>query len=423
MATSQLYNIMTPNFSSEFKCVGAECTDTCCRSWEINVDKKAFKNLKKNENVIIRQLANEHLSLARESTNTWGKIKLKDDGYCPFLDTTGWCEVHKQIGHQALPKTCQNYPKSYLVFGEQVEASISISCPSAAEAVLLNPSAFTFKRHEDTLQSLNHIVLGGYTSDTLPAWMPILRDFCFSVVLFEQISLEHRLFAMGMALKQGEKHIDNPQRLQEFLATAEEMTADGSFSKMFEDLSVNERFKWVMFANQHHKLDVEEKLHQKSAELPSASESQSRFDQVRTPIFELIKERKEIQPKAKEVELFLEIFNSGQEKVDAFLADKEHILINYILYYLFHNQFMHNQDKTPFQFFKIMSVDLFMQRAYLAGIAEKEGELTQEKLIQLFQTYARKRQHNAHFVQNMEIQLQHSNTDGPGDIFSLLKLN
>lgn len=421
MATTQLYNIMTPNFYSEFSCIGPECADTCCRSWDINIDKKSFKNLKKNQNIIIRQLANEHLSLSRNSESDWGKIKLKEDGYCPFLDTKGWCEIHKQIGHEALSKTCQNYPKSYLMFGEQVEASISISCPTAAETVLLNPSAFTFKRSEKTLQSLNHITLGGYTNENLPAWMPLLRDFCFSVVLFDQIPLEHRLFAIGMALKQGEQHIENPARLQEFLTTAEEMTADGSFSKMYENLPKNRALKWVMFANQHYKLDLEAKLYTKAKKDSDSSESKTRFDQVRAPIFELMEERKLSQSNVKEVDLFFEILESGQIKVDKYLAENEHILVNYLLYYLFHNQFMFNHGKTPFQFFKIMSVDLFMQRTYLAGIAEKQGELTQEWLIQLFQTYARRRQHDVYFVDNMEIQLQQSNTDGAGDIFSLLQ--
>lgn len=421
MATQQLYNMMTPNFFSDFSCIGAECADTCCRGWEINVDKKAFKNLKKNENVIIRQLANDHLSLSRESESAWGQIKLKDDGYCPFLDTIGLCEIHKQIGHKALSKTCQNFPKSMLMFGDQIEASISISCPSAAEKVLLNPSAFTFKQSEKMLQNLNHITIGGYTSETLPAWMPILRDFCFSVILFDQIPLEHRLFAMGMALKQGEKHIDDPARLQEFLATVEEMTADGSFSEMFDNLPDTESFKFIMFANQHYKLDLESQLYKKEENLSKNIENQTRFDQVRAPIFELIEQGKLANPKAKEVDLFFEILKSGQQKVDTFLANKEHILVNYILYYLFHNQFMFNLDKTPFQFFKILSVDFFMQRTYLAGIAEQQGELTQVWLIQLFQSYARRRQHDAYFVENMELQLQQSNTDGAGDIFSLLK--
>ncbi|XQW85625.1 flagellin lysine-N-methylase [Thalassotalea piscium] len=419
--TKSIYNMMTPNFVSEFSCIGPECADTCCGSWKVNVDKKAFKNLKKNENIIIRQLANENLSLTRESTNTWGEINLKDDGYCPFLDTTGWCEIHKQIGAEALPKTCQNYPKTFLMFGDQIEASISISCPTAAEGVLLTPSAFTFKQNEKTPQSLNHLTLGGYTDETLPAWMPILRDFCFSVILFDQIPLEHRLFSLGMALKQGEKHLDDPKRLQEFLATAEEMTADGSFSGMFEKLSVQKEFKWVMFANQHYKMNVESQLFKDAQQPENKSENLNRFDEVRKPMFDLIEERKQKQPDDLESDLFLDVLAAGNEKVSAFLANNEHILINYILYYLFHHQFMFNHDKTPFQFFKIMSVDLFMQRTYLAGIAEKEGELTKERLIQIFQTYARKRQHSNYFIKNMEIQLEKSNTNGAGDIFSLLK--
>ena len=359
--------------------------------------------------------------LLLENVHPKAFAKLKEDGFCPFLDTKGWCEIHKQVGHKALSKTCQNYPKSMFMFGNQIEASISISCPSAAETVLLDPSAFTFSQSEERLQNLNRIALGGYTDETLPAWMPILRDFCFSVILFDQIPLEHRLFAMGMSLKQGEKHLENPVRLQEFLATAEEMTADGSFSEMYNNLSNNQEFKWVMFANQNFKLDFESELYRNASKTPQSDQKQTRFDQVRAPILELIEQQKKARVDVSDSKLFFEILASGQKKVDAYLSNHEHILINYILYYLFHNQFMFNHNKTPFQFFKIMIVDLFMQQTYLAGIAEKQGELTQEWLIQLFQTYARRRQHDAYFVKNMEIQLAQSNTNGAGDIFTLLK--
>ncbi|WP_448563465.1 flagellin lysine-N-methylase [Thalassotalea ganghwensis] len=421
MSNKQLFGVMTPEFFSEFSCVGADCVDNCCRSWEINIDKKTFKNLRKSENIIVRQMANEHLEYTRESEHSWGKIKLKDNGFCPFLDQKGWCEIHKQLGHEALSKTCQNYPKSMLMFGNQIEPTLSISCPSAAEAVLFNPSAFMFKRTERMLQDLNHNTLGGYTEDTLPAWMPILRDFCFSVILFEEIPVEHRLFAIGMTLKQGEQHIDDVNRLVEFLGTAEEMTADGSFSKMYDDLPVKDPFKWVMFANQSYKLDEEAKLYAQVQVAPKNSENQTRFDQVRTPMFELIEQRKADHPDVKEVDLFLDIFKAGNEKVETYLADKPHTIINYLIYYFFHNQFMFNHNKTPFQFFKILSVDLFMQRCYLAALAEKHGEMNDQWFIQMFQTYARRRQHDNYFVENMEIQLKNSNTDGAGDIFSLLK--
>jgi len=48
-------------------------------------------------------------------------------GNCPFLDKDMLCEVHNNLGHQAPPHTCQDYPRTFNFFGEQVEASMVMS--------------------------------------------------------------------------------------------------------------------------------------------------------------------------------------------------------------------------------------------------------------------------------------------------------
>jgi lysine-N-methylase len=421
MTQQQFITVMTPAFVSEFQCIGGDCQDNCCHAWDIDVDKKTFKNLKKNNNVIIKQLANDHLKLTRTSDQHWGKIELADNGCCPFLDNNGWCEIHKQCGHNALSKTCQEYPKAWLFFGNQVEKSISLSCPTAAEKVLLNPSAFMFKKSEQSISEMAKHTLAGHNQAALPLWMPILRDCAFSIVMFDQIPFDVRIFVLGMVFKQAENFLGNPARLEEFIKTAEEMVVDGSFSKMYASLPKNNKLKWLMFANQHHKLDQETELYVQERNSEQITANQQRFEQCRTPIFGLIEQRKENKPDAKDIDLFSEILEEGSTIVAQYFDEKPHVLVNYILYYLYHNQFMAAHNKSPFEFFKILSVDLFMLRTYLAGIALTENGLSDDKLIQLFQTYARRRQHGQFFVSNMEIQLKESKTDGPGAIFSLLK--
>ena len=33
-----IVNTFIPKYMEKFKCIGSECTDTCCAGWDINID-------------------------------------------------------------------------------------------------------------------------------------------------------------------------------------------------------------------------------------------------------------------------------------------------------------------------------------------------------------------------------------------------
>ena len=49
-------NMINPEYLEEFKCIGGSCSDSCCTGWDIEIDKKTFRdyyrvkdeNMKKN---------------------------------------------------------------------------------------------------------------------------------------------------------------------------------------------------------------------------------------------------------------------------------------------------------------------------------------------------------------------------------------
>ena len=52
MQTNQ--NFFVPEYIQEFKCIGKDCTDSCCVGWDIKIDKSTFNKYKNSANKEIK---------------------------------------------------------------------------------------------------------------------------------------------------------------------------------------------------------------------------------------------------------------------------------------------------------------------------------------------------------------------------------
>lgn len=278
-----------------------------------------------------------------------------------------------------------------------------------------------FESIHTELTNLNHGNVGGSNSDNLPAWLPIMREFCFNVTLCEDFSFNERMFIIGMFLKQAEQHINNTIRLEQMVNSYIEMANDGTLQKMFADLSPVSTLKWQIFYHQDRAFIASTKLKKHQADEESLSISDTRFNECRQQLLTLLKENKANADQG-DGEFFEKILQNANDKIlPAYFKKNPQILINYVLYYLYHYQFMYKEGKSPFEFYRIMIVDLFMLTSYLAGIALQQDTLNNESVTKLFQSYSRRRQHRVGFIEIMEEQLKKAGSQGAGSIFALLK--
>ncbi|MBU2869966.1 flagellin lysine-N-methylase [Colwellia sp. E2M01] len=426
--------VMEPSFVRSFKCAGETCPDHCCHSWKVTVNKKSYKELKKSSNIIIRQLANDNMELTRTSVENYAHIKMDDNNNCPFLDENTLCNIHKNCGHQALPHTCQEYPRAFNFFGDQVEASMIMSCPTVTNEVLFNTEAFMFESSSKLITDLNNGKIGGLPEDNLPVWFPTIRDFCFNIMLSEGLSFNERLFIMGMYLKQAEPHLNNPAKLAQMINSYISMSEDNTLQNMYKNLPAIPALKWHIFQHQDNKFvattGVKLITDEKDNKNYTVSNSDLRFLACREHLLSALRDDKDEKNNKKHSktddnntgEMFDKMLAQANNSLLPEYFDKNpHILVNYILYYLYHHQFLLKEHKTPFQFYRIMLVDYFMLTSYLSGIAVNLGELTDEWLAQLFQSYSRRSQHRINFIEGIEEQLKSAGSESDAAIFSLLK--
>lgn len=127
--------IITPAYYDTFRCVASNCPDSCCHEWSVAVDPAsaaAYRCLPGPLGDRLRQV------LAQEDGDT---IITIENGRCPMWRDDGLCRIQAELGHDALCKTCRDFPRLTHDYGTFQEWGLELSCPEAARLILHTPAA------------------------------------------------------------------------------------------------------------------------------------------------------------------------------------------------------------------------------------------------------------------------------------------
>ena len=119
-----------PSYYHDFRCIASACPDSCCKEWAVDVDDDAAK--------LYRQLPGplgDRLRAVLEDEDG-GTVMTIVDGRCPMWRQDGLCEIQAQLGHDALCKTCREFPRLRHEYGCFTELGLELSCPEAARLIL-----------------------------------------------------------------------------------------------------------------------------------------------------------------------------------------------------------------------------------------------------------------------------------------------
>ena len=124
--------IIKPSYFDDFRCIAGSCTDSCCKEWDVQVDEEASAFYLQMPGPLgdrLRQV------LKDEDGETVMTIV---DGRCPMWRQDGLCRIQAELGHEALCKTCREFPRLTHDFGGFQELGLELSCPEAARFILRN---------------------------------------------------------------------------------------------------------------------------------------------------------------------------------------------------------------------------------------------------------------------------------------------
>ena len=128
-----------PDYVSKFKCDGKICGARCCRDWRIVVDDETYEKyclLSDSErDKVLSDL--DWIEDEVEGVDVM-VLKLRPDGVCSFLRKDSLCGLQKKYGEDYLTAICQSFPRvTYKLDEETYEQSMTLTCPLAAELILL----------------------------------------------------------------------------------------------------------------------------------------------------------------------------------------------------------------------------------------------------------------------------------------------
>lgn len=151
--------VFMPPYYRDFQCIAAACTDSCCKEWAVDVDPDAAAYYRALPGALGDQLREV---LKDEDGST---VMTITDGRCPMWRQDGLCRIQAELGHDALCKTCREFPRLRHDYGDFVELGLELSCPEAARMILSAETAgFIQENTEETNaaeydEDLMHILL------------------------------------------------------------------------------------------------------------------------------------------------------------------------------------------------------------------------------------------------------------------------
>lgn len=121
-----------PAYYNTFRCIAADCPDSCCHEWTVDVDGASaayYRSLSGPLGDRLRSVLND---------TDGGTVMQIENGRCPMWRQDGLCRIHAELGHDALCQTCRDFPRLRHDYGDFVELGLELSCPEAARLIFFD---------------------------------------------------------------------------------------------------------------------------------------------------------------------------------------------------------------------------------------------------------------------------------------------
>lgn len=121
------------------------------------------------------------------------------------------------------------WPKTRLTVGKQQRESLNAACESAAREILLNPEAFMLHTGEAEADNISEHNL----------WDEALNQQCINMAVYPGLTLESRLYAIGVLLSKAQRYRDENQcDPQDLIAMGEQLAQLAEAGILNEQLSL-----------------------------------------------------------------------------------------------------------------------------------------------------------------------------------------
>jgi len=184
-----------PVYLENFICTGSACRLTCCRNWTIAVDEGSYNKYMSCPDEALKKIFKD--SLVRfEKADKYARIKLGNDGRCPFLNDKSLCRIQLTFGEAWLPAACE-YPRRAFNINGEWEMALMLSCPEAARLALFGKDKMRFTQRALAVPKKHTDLTLGYPYPLFKS----IRDLIIAILQNRSFRFHERLMLTGIFIR------------------------------------------------------------------------------------------------------------------------------------------------------------------------------------------------------------------------------
>jgi lysine-N-methylase len=386
------------HFEKEFRCIGPECEDQCCHTWNVVLDKPTYEKYHATPN--LRPRAEQHIvriTKAPPSDFEYAQIMFQPPSRtCPFLAEDRWCSIHKEFGPSYLSPICDLYPRVEHTMAGTTTTSLLLSCPEAARMLLLQRNLVPIDRYPaDGRPRLRHFLRMAEPPVNTPSFPECFADVqTFSLLLLHDRSypLWERLFLLGMFSKRVAEIFSSNQmeHMPGLFTEYAKIVKEGRLRSAMDGIPAQTTAQLAAVIEVAHRLQTKNAVFVRMHECLHDFMTGICYN-ASIPIDQM-------------APTYTEAYRSYYQP---FFETHPQILENYLSNYVFRTQFPSGpvapgEPNTPLTAYLLMSLQYAVVKGLLIGMAGHYREaFSQEHVVKLIQCFAKQVEHCSDFLKGI----------------------
>ena len=130
--------MIRPEYYDEFNCIAGDCPFTCCQQWKIAVDENTLQDWYSK---VVPEKYVERDPKAKGTTldkyvrigESGEEMALCSNGYCPFFNDKGLCDIVLEYGEKTISDTCHTFPREEHEYEGTIEKTLALGCPAVVD--------------------------------------------------------------------------------------------------------------------------------------------------------------------------------------------------------------------------------------------------------------------------------------------------
>ncbi|MBY0756425.1 flagellin lysine-N-methylase [Clostridium sardiniense] len=377
-----------PKYLKEFECIGGKCEDSCCIGWDIDIDKTTFRQYYKVQDKEMKKMfqKNVHNNEYCQSPDVdYGKVKLKGDKRCPFLDEDNYCIIYSNLGEEYLSNVCTSFPRILNKIDGYYEMSLDVSCPEAARILLSKEEGIEFEESEETLGK--HIISSEIDTkskefkDSPMKYLKEIRDLSIKIIKNRKFDLNKRLYILGEFINELEEELkynykDVPKFIKEYdIDSVNDPYDKEEFSYLLQVDFFKKTMKYLNILNEVDSIYFKE----------CTKEVMSGFNFEEDNI-------------SKYSEVYIKGFEDYSEE---FINKNSYIFENYLVNFMYNYMFPFSETQSVFDGYIMLLMRYSFIRFYLVGRYLNNKEESKDDVIKFIQVFSKSIGHHRNYLVNL----------------------